>query len=168
MPVGLLGKIANCFVYVAIEHDTRRVHLLGITFHPTDDWVNNALRSATMDGQPLANRPHWILDRDGKYGAKTRAVLGTKLIETSVRAPDMNAYIERFIRSICEECLDHVVFFSEDHLRKFVVGYLAHYNEQRPHQGIGNVPIGPWTVSTGEIVCDESLHGLLHSFRRAA
>jgi putative transposase len=121
-----------------------------------------------MDGEPLAKRKHWILDNDRKYGVRTTDVLGSKLIETAIRAPDMNAYCERFVRSISEECLDHIVFLSEDHLREYVVGYLAHYNGSRPHQGIGNVPIGPWQVGTGTIVCDESLHGLLKSFRRAA
>ncbi len=168
MPIGLLGKVVNAFVFVAIEHDTRRVHLLGITIHPTDLWIAQCLRNATMDGEPLAGRKHWILDNDSKYGVRTTAVLGSKLLQTSIRAPDMNAYCERFVRSISEECLDHIVFLSEDHLREYVVGYLKHYNGSRPHQGIGNVPIGPWHVGTGEIVCDESLHGLLKSFRRAA
>ncbi len=67
-----------------------------------------------------------------------------------------------------EDCLDHIVFLSEDHLREYVVGYLAYYNGLRPHQDIGNVPIGLWQIGTGVIVCDESLHGLLKSFRRAA
>ena len=168
MPIGLLGKVVNAFVFVAIEHDTRRVHLLGITIHPTDDWIAQCLRNATMDGEPLADRKHWILDNDSKYGVRTTAVLGSKLLQTSIRAPDMNAYCERFVRSISEECLDHIVFLSEDHLREYVVGYLEHYNGPRPHQGLGNVPIGPWKVGSGEIVCDESLHGLLQSFRRAA
>ncbi len=121
-----------------------------------------------MDGEPLAKRMHWILDNDSKYGVRTTAVLGSKLLQTSIRAPDMNAYCERFVRSISEECLDHIVFLSEEHLHEYVVGYLAHYNKQRPHQGIGNVPICHWQTGTGEIVCDESLHGLLKSFRRAA
>ena len=169
LPIGLLGKIVNAFVFVAIEHDTRRVHLLGITIHPTDAWCAQAVRNATMDGHPLAGRKHWILDNDGKYGKSTAAVLGKKrLIWTSIRAPDMNAYCERFVKSISEECLNHVVFLSEEHLREYVIGYLEHYNEVRPHQGIGNVPIGSWEVGTGELVCDESLHGLLKSFRRAA
>ncbi len=168
MPIGLLGKVVNAIVFVAIEHDTRRAHLLGITIHPTDIWVAQCLRNATMSGEPLAGRKHWILDNDGKYGVRTTAVLGSKLLQTSIRAPDMNAYCERFVRSICEECLDHIVFLSEEHLREYVVGYLAHYNEQRPHQGLDNVPIGPWQVGSGEIVCDESMHGLLKSFRRAA
>ncbi len=168
MPIGLLGKVVNAFVFVAIEHDTRLVHLLGITIHPTDVWIAQCLRNATMSGETLAGRKHWILDNDSKYGVRTTAVLGSKLLQTSIRAPDMNAYCERFVRSISEECLDHIVFMSEEHLREYVVGYLAHYNKQRPHQGLDNVPIGPWQVGSGEIVCDESLHGLLKSFRRAA
>ena len=168
MPIGLLNKIVNAFVLVAIEHDSRRVHLLGITTHPTDVWIAQCIRNATMAGEPLAERKHWILDNDGKYGSGTTEILGKKALWTSIRAPDMNAYIERFIRSISEECLDHIVFISEEHLREFVVGYLRHYNEQRPHQGIGNVPIGLWQVGTGTLVCDDSLHGLLKSFRRAA
>jgi putative transposase len=168
LPIGLLGKIVNAFVFLAIEHDTRRVHLLGITIHPTDAWISQAIRNATMDGEPLANRKHWILDNDRKYGANTAAVLGKKLLHTALYTPDMNAYIERFNKSIEEECLNHIVFLSEEHLRDTVIAYLRHYHEQRPHQGIGNVPIGPWAVGSGEIICDESLHGLLKSFRRAA
>jgi transposase InsO family protein len=168
MPIGLLGKVVNAFVFCAIEHDTRQVHLLGITTNPTDAWVANVLRSATMLGGPLADRRHVILDNDGKYGEQTIAVLGKRLVWTSIEAPDMNAFIERWNRSAQEECLDHVVFLSEAHLRHYVEAYIRHHNTERPHQGIGNVPIGPWTVGTGKIVCDTSLNGLLTSFRRAA
>jgi hypothetical protein len=62
IPVGIMGKIVNAFVFCAIEHDTRRVHLLGITLHPTDEWIANVLRTATDDGAtddgaPLASPP---------------------------------------------------------------------------------------------------------------
>ncbi len=56
--IGLLGKIVNAFVFLAIEHDTRRVHLLGITIHPTAAWIAQCLRNATMEGAPLAGRKH--------------------------------------------------------------------------------------------------------------
>ena len=79
----MFGKIANAFVFCAIEHDTRRVHLLGITIHPTDDWIANVLRAATLLGGPLAERKYWILDNDGKYGERTIAILGDRLIWTS-------------------------------------------------------------------------------------
>ena len=80
----------------------------------------------------------------------------------------MNSVIERWNKSAKEECLNHVVFLSEEHLRQYVTSYVSNYNTERPHQGINNVPIGPWMVGTDEIVCAESLHGLLKSFRRAA
>jgi putative transposase len=168
VPIGLMGKVVNAFVLCSIEHDTRCVHLLGITIHPTDAWVSQCLRNATMDGEPLARRKHWILDRDGKYGPKTKAVLRKKLIKASVRAPDMNAVIERWNKSIQDECLNHIIFLNEAHLRRVVETYIRHHNTERPHQGIGNVTVGPWAVSNGDIVCDESLGGLLKSFRRAA
>jgi len=79
-----------------------------------------------------------------------------------------NSIIERWNKSIQDECLNHVVFLSEEHLRHFVETYIQHHNTERPHQGIGNVTVGPWTVGTGEIVCDQRLDGLLTSFRRAA
>ena len=168
IPVGIMGTIVNAFVFCAIEHDTRRVHLLGITMHPTDEWIANRLREATADGAPLAGRKYWLLDNDGKYGQRTTATLGKRALWTSVHAPDMNAVIERWNKSAKTECLDHVVFLSEEHLRQYVSSYVQHYNSERPHQGIDNAPVGQWTVGTGEIVCDESLHGLLKSFRRAA
>jgi transposase InsO family protein len=168
IPVGILGTIAYRFVFTAIEHDTRRVHLLGITQHPTDDWIANTVRSATMDGELLAHREHWIHDNDGKFGPKFRAVLGTKSVNTSIRAPDMNATMERWNQSCEDECLNHVVFLNERMLQEYVETYIDHYNRERPHQGIGNVPVGPWlATNVGEVVCDERLGGLLKSFRRA-
>jgi transposase InsO family protein len=169
IPVGILGRIVYRFVFVAIEHDTRRAHLLGITEHPTDDWIANVVRGATMDGEPLALRKYWIYDNDGKFGQKFQAVLGKKSVRTSIRAPDMNAMIERWNQSCKNECLNHVVFLNEAMLRHYVETYIDHYNKERPHQGIGNVPVGPLQATDeGEIVCDQRLGGLLTSFRRAA
>jgi putative transposase len=75
--------------------NTRRVHVLGITLHPTDEWIANVLRTATADGAPLGGRKHWRLDNDGKYGQRTTPVLGKRALWTSVRAPDINCVIER-------------------------------------------------------------------------
>jgi putative transposase len=121
-----------------------------------------------MDGAPLAGRKHWILDNDGTYGKLTRAVLGRKLAPTSRFAPDMNSFAERWVKYIKDECLNHVVFLHQDMLEHYVNNYVAHYHAERTHQGIGNVPIEPWKVGTGEIVCDHHLNGLLTSFCRAA
>ena len=168
---GVLGSVCYQFALVAIEHDTRTVHLLGITAHPDHDWLSNVVRSATMDGEPLATRKYWIHDNDGKFQTLPSILKtnGKKSVRTAVRAPDMNAFAERFIRSARNDCLDHIIFFSDDQLWRVLTEYIDHYNTERPHQGIGNVTIGPWDVrGDGAIVCDERLGGLLKSFRRAA
>jgi transposase InsO family protein len=173
IPVGIIGKITYRFVFFAIEHDTRHVHLLGITEHPNATWILNALRSATMDGMPLSKRNYWVHDNDGKYPKKRLRTLlherGLKSVPICPYTPDMNAYAERFVRSIREECFDHIIFMNDAMLSEATTTYFSHYNTVRPHQGIDNVTIGPWEARTeGEIVCDTQLHGLLKSFRRAA
>ncbi len=168
---GMLGKVCYQFALVAIEHDTRRVHLLGITDHPNDAWMQNILRAATMAGEPLATRRHWVHDNDGKFQTLPGILhdRGLRSVPIAIGVPDMNASIERFFGSLRRECLDHIVALSEDHLRQVLREFIAHYNSERPHQGIGNVPIGPWqTRAEGEIVCDERLGGVLKSYRRAA
>ena len=80
----------------------------------------------------------------------------------------MNSVAERFVKSIKHECLNHVVFLNPQMLADHVREYEKHYNEVRPHQGIGNKPIGEWVVGKGKIICDRTLNGLLKSFRRAA
>jgi putative transposase len=152
-----------------------RPRQLGITAEPTDAWIATAIRSATMDGEPLATRKYWIHDNDGKYGPQFRKLLNgpdRESVATSIRAPDMNAFAERWVKSIKTECLDHFVFLTESHLREVVKTYIEqHYNVQRPHQGIRNQPIAEWTADDSvdtAIVCDEHLNGMLKSFRRAA
>jgi putative transposase len=172
IPVGLLGKITYRFVFFAIEHDTRRVHVLGICEKPTHDWILNVLRSATAEGSPLATRKYWLHDNDVKYPRKRMQQLlknrGMKSVPTIPYTPDMNAYAERFVRSMREECLDHIIFMDDAMLENAVAMYIRHYNTERPHQGIGNIPIGPWACGTSKLVCDRHLDGLLTSFRRAA
>ena len=92
----------------------------------------------------------------------------------AVRAPNMNAYAERWVQSIKHECLNHFIVFGEDHLRHLISSYVTYYNEERPHQGRGNRPlrvdVAPNEVSadTSRIVCDQRLGGLLKHYRYAA
>jgi transposase InsO family protein len=168
---GLLGTIQYQFALVAIEHDTRRVHLLGVSPQPNHQWLSNVIRSATMDGMPLSTRRYWIHDNDRKFQTLDTMLeqSGLEGVATSPFAPDMNALIERFFGSLRRECLDHLVALSPSHLERALKAYIDHHNTERPHQGIGNVVIGPWQAQTqGAIVCDERLGGLLKSFRRAA
>ena len=127
-----------------------------------------------MNGEPLATRKYWVHDNDGKYGPKFRALFKgpeRKSVPTSICAPNMNAFAERWVLSVKRECLDHFVFISQAQLRSVVETYVTkHFNVHRPHQGIGNIPIGPWDADDSEaaIVCDEHLNGVLKSFRRVA
>lgn len=94
-------------------------------------------------------------------------------------APNLNAYAERFAQSLRTECLDHFLILGENHLRHVVTGYVGHYNEERPHQGRGNVPLPVAQAADageppilpfpkGEVKCREWLGGLLRHYYRAA
>ena len=85
------------------------------------------------------------------------------------QAPNMNAIAERWVKSVKRECLDHVILFGEGHLRRVLSNYVAHFHDERPHQGLGNELIhGEPSTGTGEVVETERLGGLLRSYHRAA
>jgi len=93
---------------------------------------------------------------------------GVKTVLTPYRAPNCNAYAERFVLSIKSECLNKMIFFGEVSLRRAISEYAAPFNADRPHQGIENATIQKSEQGTGEIECNERLGGLLKSYRRAA
>jgi len=173
VPVGLLGKVVNYHILIGIEHDSRRLHLLGMTPHPDALFMAQVAREATAFDGPLADRRFAIIDNDSLYTRQFRGILtdaGCEPVRTSLLAPNMNAYAERVIRSIKEECLDHFVFLNERMLRRAITAYIEHYNQDRPHQGLDLQTIEPWPHhgNPGEIVVDERLGGLLKSARRLA
>ena len=102
-----------------------------------------------------------------------REMLGGKRLrftDEQRRSPNLNAFIERFIRSIKEECLDRVIPPGEAHLRHLIHGYIAHYHVERPHQGLGGAMIQPANdqASDGRLVRRERLGGLLNYYYREA
>ena len=103
--------------------------------------------TAADDGLLVQHRV-LICDRDTKWSAPVRARLGEagiRVVQTPYQAPNANAYAERFVRSIKEECLDRVIPFGERHLRRTIAEYVAHYHRERNHQGIENELIaGAW------------------------
>ena len=93
----------------------------------------------------LVDKSHLILDRDAKYSTDWRAFIeeqGIEVIRLPPRSPNLNAYAERFVRSIKEECLDRMIFIGEASLRRAVREFMAHYHAERNHQGLGNRLIG--------------------------
>jgi putative transposase len=157
------------YVLFMIELDTRRVHLAGITRHPNDMWMGYAAERAAVF---LKGRRFLICDGDMNFRNRFKIVMeasGIKLVRTPYRAPNANAYAERFVRSIREEYLSRMILFGEAHLRRVVDEYLVHFNHERNHQGIGNELIdGDAATGTGSVECRERLGGLLKFYHRAA
>ena len=137
-----LTGLRRYFVLFVLELKTRRVKIAGIHHQPHGEWMEQMARNLTdaVDGFLRATRL-LIHDRDPLY---TRAFLdilkssGVQPIKLPPRSPNLNAYAERFVRSIKEECLNRVVLLSEGHLRLVVHEYVEHYHRERNHQGLDN------------------------------
>jgi hypothetical protein len=164
--------LVKYMVLVVIDYSTRRVEIAGIIPQAHGDWMKQIARNLTdpIDGF-LKDKKYLIHDRDPLFTKEFRSILragGVKCVKTTVASPNLNPFIERFIRSIKHECLNKMLIFGERHLRYCVEQYCEHYHTARPHQGIGNNMIDPLPQGDGEIVCHERLGGLLKSYRRAA
>jgi putative transposase len=170
-----LAGLRRCFVLFVIELKTRRVKIAGIHPQPYGEWMAQMARSLTdaVDGF-LRDASHLLHDRDPLYtGAflQTLTSSGVTPIRLPPRSPNLNAYAERFVRSIKEECLNRVVVLGESHLRFIVQQYSKHYHGERNHQGLDNrlVELAPAPVSPGaEVHRRERIGGLLNYYYRTA
>jgi transposase InsO family protein len=159
-----------------IELSTRRVQLSGIAKCPNGLWMAQIARTITdCEDGVMKDRRYLIHDRDPLFTKDfldTLRQFGILSVKLPPRLPNLNAFAERFVRSIKEECLDRMIFFGEDHLRRAVREYLVHYHTERNHQGLKNALIVQATASsvqTGIVKCRERLGGTLsHYFRDAA
>ena len=160
-------------VLLAIELKTRCVELAGITPHPTESFMAQVARSLmdSLDGF-LRDHVALICDRDSKFTERFRDTLrqaGVEVVVTPYLTPNCNAYAERFVLSLRSECLDRLILFGRHKLRRALQEYIEHYNSERPHQGIGNVPISGRSIPRrGPVTCQERLGGLLKHYRVAA
>jgi putative transposase len=139
--------LRRLYVLVFIEHGTRRMHLGGVTAHPTGDWtVQQARNLALTLGERFESIRFLIRDRGSNFTSSFDAVFqatGTRVLRTAVQAPRMNAICERLVGTLRRELLDRVLILGEGHLRAVLAEYQVHYNTARPHQGIAQrVPDG--------------------------
>ena len=172
--------LARLYVLVFIEHGNRRMHLGGVTAHPTDDWTVQQARNLALDlGERFTGFRFLIRDRGSNYTASFDAVFqaaGATIVRTSVQAPRMNAICERLIGTLRHELLDRTLILNQSHLRAVLAEYQEHYNTARPHQGLHQrVPDpapaprvtaadpGMWQIRRKPVLC-----GLINEYERAA
>jgi putative transposase len=160
--------LVTYYVLVFMDLATRRVHVGGITPNPNTAWMMQIAKNVTdpLDGFLLGKR-YLILDRDTKYCEAFRHLLLDGAIEPvrlPPKSPNMNAYVERFVKSAKQECTDRLIFFGEQSLHRAVGEFIDFYNQQRFHQGMDNQLLARTDSSTDErdpLRCRERLGGLL-------
>ena len=163
------------FVLFVIDLKTGRVEIAGISHQLYDEWMTQMARNLTdaIDGF-LRDTRFLIHDRDPLFSASFRATLRGVDVETvklPARSPNLNAYAERFVRSIKSECLSRMIPLGENHLRASIRAFVAHYHLERNHQGLDNELITPSRESCrsdGRIQCRERLGGTLRYYYREA
>jgi transposase InsO family protein len=172
--------LSRLYVLVFIEHGTRRMHLGGITAHPTGDWTVQQARNLALDlGERFTGFRFLIRDRGSNFTTSFDAVFqatGTTIVRTAVQAPRMNAICERLIGTLRRELLDRTLVLNQAHLRAVLAEYQEHYNTARPHQGIGqrvpNADPGPRVTAADPGTCQirrkPILSGLINEYERAA
>lgn len=165
--VWTLRGLVRYHVLIVMELSTRCVHVAGICPEPSGSWMCQVARNLTdaFDGF-LRGKRFLIHDRDPVFTDAFRGLLASssiRAVRLPPRSPNLNAYCERFVRSIKEECLSQLIPFGEGHLRYAVSQYIEHYHRERNHQGMGNELLAPKasTASGRQVVCNERLGGML-------
>ena len=149
--------------------------LRGLQGQLEDSWMKQIARNLiAADEGFLVGKRYLLMDRDTKFSEGFRDILqdfGVKPVRLPPRSPNLNAHLERFWRSLREECLDRMIFFGEDMLRRAVHTYVGHYHRERNHQGLDNRLIEAGEEvgrKGGEIQRREQLGGLLRYYHRQA
>jgi putative transposase len=174
--VWTLGGLVTYYVLFFLHLSSRKVHVAGVTPHPNEAWMVQAARNVTMEEWGFLSPGQYLIhDRDTKFCAAFQQIIDDAGVERVVlppRSPNLNAYAERWVRSVKEECLSRLILFGEVALCRALNAYLAHYHHERNHQGKGNALLLPAvsqdTEHGGPIQCHERLGGLLKYYEREA
>lgn len=165
------ARLRTFYVLFFMELRRRRLLLFNLTEHPQADWVVQQLRNLSLEQDKL---PRFILhDRDSKFSEEFDAFAqgsGTEIIRLPARSPNLNAYAERWVRSVREECLDHIIVLSAEHLRYVLKKYVEYFMTRRPHQGLQQQhrDSREEPSTSGRVCCRQVLGGLLSDYYREA
>jgi transposase InsO family protein len=168
--------LTTYYVLFLIHQASRQVHLAGITTNPNGDWMKQIARNLTMPDWGWLKKGQIVLhDRDGKFCPAFRDILQSEGIRTLMlpyQSPNLNAYAERWVRSLKEECLSKMIILGEPMLRNALREYLAHFHTERNHQGLGRIPFPAPELSRGspkgKIIRRQRLGGILNFYFREA
>ena len=176
--------LRRIYVFFAIDVGSRRVHLLGVTRHPTGDWVTQQARNLVMALDEAGQQMKFLLrDRDAKFTRPFDDVFAAAdihVLKTPPQAPRANAFAERWIGTARRECLDRLLIINQRHLMAVLGEYVEHYNSHRPHQSLDQkTPLPPPSPRPDlRLVTDhgppqrverkEVLGGLIHEYHQAA
>src|SRR5437867_7957253 len=167
-------SLRRFYVLFFIELESRRVHLAGCTTNPTGAWVTQQARNLGFTG--IFERMRFLIhDRDSKFSGTFDEVFrseGINVIHTPIRAPQANAYAERFVRTVRAECLDWLLILGRRHLEHVLRIYTAHDDRERPHRALALLPPDATNADTpasrGAIKRRDRLGGLIHEYHSAA
>jgi putative transposase len=174
--VWTLGGLVTYYILFFIRLGTREVQVAGVTPHPNQAWMMQIARNVTMEQWGFLSPGQYLIhDRDGKYCPAFQQIIdaaGIKRVPLPARSPNLNAYAERWVRSVKEEGLSGLILFGEASLRYTLTQYVEHFHHERNHQGKGNVRLFPAIsqdpACQGPIQCHERLGGLLKYYAREA
>jgi putative transposase len=164
------------YVLFAIHLGSRRVHVLGVTKNPDSAWVTQQARNQAV-GERLEGIRFVIRDHDSKFCGPFDEVFGSegvRIIKTPIRAPRANAYAERWVRTVRTECLDWILVLGRRHLERMLRAYAAHYNQGRPHRGLGLKTPDPrpgqarWPDRCARVQTRDVRGGLIREYELAA
>jgi putative transposase len=163
------------YLLFVMEIATGRIYFAGCTSNPDEEWILQVIRNL-LDSENgfLKGKRYLLMDRDAKYSEDFRFMLkgsDVEAVRLPARSPNMNAHIERFMRSLKEECLERLILFGEKSLLNAISEYLNHFHTERNHQGLDNRIIQPGVEvgkSQGAIDCRNRLGGMLQYYHRKA